>query len=225
MSFTRAYAFKFQRTRFIDPENPDFVLRIDATVSQSHKRSATITQYPVEDGADITDHVHLEPRQLSVSGIISGDPLELYDGITSTALSLIPSNVVRSIGQATASAAEYFTKKGTGRDSREKKAYQYLEELMERKLPFNFVTSLKLYQNMVITSLTVDKSIDSGNSLPFSCEMQEIRIVEGGKFVQGLQDTLNGATGETQDQGKKTATETETDNRSVAAAIYDTFFK
>jgi len=52
------------------------VFRFDATVSEKHSRSATPTAHPVEDGADLTDHVRIEPRRLVLLGVATAVPFE-----------------------------------------------------------------------------------------------------------------------------------------------------
>lgn len=53
----------------------DTSLRLDAALSQGHERSAEITQHPVEQGADVTDHVRGKPHGLSVQGFIARFPV------------------------------------------------------------------------------------------------------------------------------------------------------
>jgi hypothetical protein len=50
-------------------------LVIDAATSQHHERNAEITKHPVEQGADITDHIRPMPNGLNISGVISSIPL------------------------------------------------------------------------------------------------------------------------------------------------------
>lgn len=52
-----------------------FVLTLDASVSQTHGATASVTSHPVEDGADVSDHVRLEPVVLTIQGIVSATPL------------------------------------------------------------------------------------------------------------------------------------------------------
>jgi hypothetical protein len=50
------------------------VFRFDATISEQHGRSATPTAHPVETGADLVDHVRIEPRRLVLVGIRTAVP-------------------------------------------------------------------------------------------------------------------------------------------------------
>ena len=44
---------------------------IDVFISETHTRNAQITEYPVEDGVNISDHRHKNPLELEIEGLIS----------------------------------------------------------------------------------------------------------------------------------------------------------
>lgn len=56
------------------------LLTVDVTVEESHEMSAQVTDWPIEGGSLISDHVRLEPRSLTISGFISDTPL-FRDGV------------------------------------------------------------------------------------------------------------------------------------------------
>jgi hypothetical protein len=47
------------------------ILTLDASIMQTHTRTAAITEHPVEDGADITDHIRLEPIVVTINGVVT----------------------------------------------------------------------------------------------------------------------------------------------------------
>lgn len=51
-------------------------LTFDAQTSEDYDDSAQVTDFPLEDGASITDHRQRKPRTLSITGIISESPFE-----------------------------------------------------------------------------------------------------------------------------------------------------
>lgn len=51
---------------------------IDAMVRELHRRSSSVTRNPVEDGADIMDHIHNDPDGLNIEGLI-GAPISLIN--------------------------------------------------------------------------------------------------------------------------------------------------
>lgn len=48
---------------------------VDVTLSEQHQMQNRITQWPVEDGSTITDHIANEPRRVSMNGFIADSPL------------------------------------------------------------------------------------------------------------------------------------------------------
>ena len=48
----------------------------DATVREVFKAQSKITNYPVETGSNITDHVTQPPRELTLTGVITATPLD-----------------------------------------------------------------------------------------------------------------------------------------------------
>jgi len=50
-------------------------MEFDATMSEQVTDEAEVTSHPVEDGTDISDHVQLKPRQLSLTQLATNAPL------------------------------------------------------------------------------------------------------------------------------------------------------
>jgi hypothetical protein len=126
------------------------LITLDVTIEETHERRAEPTDFPIEGGSSISDHVRLQPNKLTVSGFITDTPLLLND------LGL------QGIGLGRARAAT---------------AFQLLESMFEARLPFTVVSQLRVYQNMVIESLSVPKTRES--ALRFRVTMQELKLVSG----------------------------------------------
>jgi len=52
----------------------------DATTREVFKAASKVTNYPVEGGSQITDHVTQPPRELSLTGVVSATPLDESEG-------------------------------------------------------------------------------------------------------------------------------------------------
>lgn len=50
-------------------------IAFDATLQQDHDRSTNVTLHPVEEGADVTDHLRSEPKSFKMSGMIVEFPV------------------------------------------------------------------------------------------------------------------------------------------------------
>lgn len=114
---------------------------LDAVLSEEHVYNSRVTNYPIEDGRIISDHIINEPDTLQITGIVSDTPLSI----------LAPFN--RSIN-----------------------AFNTLIEIHNRKERITVVTGIKVYTDMVITSLQVPRNLQSGQSLTFVIDMQKIFI-------------------------------------------------
>ena len=68
-------------------------LRVDAMMQETHNRSAETTDFEVEDGVTISDHVKLNPIALDLTCFISDAPANFF-GVR--ALTDISANVVNS---------------------------------------------------------------------------------------------------------------------------------
>lgn len=56
--------------------------------------------------------------------------------------------------------------------------YNQLTELREKKIAFTVVTGLKVYDNMIFTSLSVPRNSQNGKSLSFSASLRQIKKAE-----------------------------------------------
>jgi hypothetical protein len=51
------------------------LITLDGSVSQTHARTAQVTEHPVEDGSDVTDHVRIDPIRVTINGIVTSTVL------------------------------------------------------------------------------------------------------------------------------------------------------
>jgi len=132
-------------------------IELDCSVQETHERTATLTQSPVEDGSTISDHVILLPKRLTIEGIVSSTPLGAA-GLVGSALSAAAS----AAGNAASSAAAKAGKNSalakaaattgvasigglvaSGVFSRDPAdAFKALEELWKNRIPFTVVTAI-----------------------------------------------------------------------------------
>jgi hypothetical protein len=132
-------------------------LLIDASVSETHTIDADVTEYPVESGATISDHVQVKSPEVEMEGVITDAPLGyvLVGNIE---------NVVRSVSVL------------FGGSKRSIDGYNVLVNLQANRIPFDVYTTLRKYQNMVIKSLRVIRTSQTGASVHFSASLKQINI-------------------------------------------------
>jgi hypothetical protein len=123
-------------------------LVFDAVFEETHESDLEVTDNPVETGVKVSDHAYMNPLRLTISAGVSDTPLAFFSD------------------DAFAS--------DTGRS---KRAYELLTELQRTAEPFTVQTGLKLYENMVCTSIRTSQDKDSSNVLIFTAVLREVIIV------------------------------------------------
>lgn len=137
----------FRKGNYINTIQLDIIIREGATAT------ARVTENPVEFGANVNDHIIIEPMTFSVSGVVSN--------ISSTVAGVI--TTTQNIFSASSAKA--------------KEAWEALLELQASKIPFTLVQGLKEYENVVILSLSEQQDKDTSNGLFFTATLKEIIFV------------------------------------------------
>lgn len=162
------------------------IVPMDVSISESHERSATISQNPIEDGSNVADHINLAPESLTMEAMISDAPVSLFQSVLGTAISSasqlaagaltgIAGGIVEQVaGLGLGSIAGLLT--GTPRDPAD--GFRFMEELWRARQPFTVVTALKRYEKMVIATLTTPRSASNGKSFRFNVKFEQVRIVK-----------------------------------------------
>ena len=84
------------------------VIPIDAVTSETFEFSSDITSHPVETDTDISDHIVLKPRTLSLEGVVSETPLFLSQSLLAVgaaAAGQLGDKAIGSLGRVAGSAA------------------------------------------------------------------------------------------------------------------------
>ncbi|MCG7779273.1 phage baseplate protein [Lelliottia amnigena] len=120
----------------------------DAVPSIGIKRQAEVTSYPVENGAEVSDHVQIKNNTFKLSGIISETPLRLEK------------DLLYSAGV-----------NGT----RISQAIEYLDKMFDSRQPITLVTEHKVYENVILSGISYDYK--SEFAMQFDLEFEQIRLV------------------------------------------------
>jgi len=129
---------------------------LDARVGSVYRFSSEITQYPVESGATITDHVHLRPDEISLEGMVTDTPVNELP----TYLGLRGDRETRVAG------------------SRSQGAFDALFTVWRDRLPLTVVTEYMVFDDMFVESFEVPKAPDRGEAIWFSMTLRKIVTVE-----------------------------------------------
>jgi hypothetical protein len=133
------------------------IAELDASLSETHSMSAEVTNHPVEEGSEISDHIRKQPDSIQISGVVSNTPLVYLASIQA------PSPLMNDL---------------TPVSDRAELAYAELQRIMSQGETVEVVTSLRTYENMALTSLSITRDAASGNVLNASMDLREVIIVK-----------------------------------------------
>lgn len=147
-------------------------VQIDVVISEQHDAQNEISAYPVEKGADITDHVRRKPRTVSLECVISDTPILLeqvrrtreFQGVTFTSSAGTEATPNDALGYSN-------------------QAYAELLRMRDEAQVVEVVTSLETYEDMMISSLSTPVTAKTGDAIQFTCVLQHVEFV-------ALQSTL-----------------------------------
>ena len=124
----------------------------DAVPSIGIKRQAEVTSYPVENGADVSDHVQIKNNTFSMSGMITETPIRLMH------------DMLHSAGV-----------NGT----RISQAITYLDQIFDARQPIILITEHRVYENVILRGISYD--YQSEHAMQFDLEFEQIRLVSYGE--------------------------------------------
>lgn len=171
----------------------------DATIQESHASTATIPTHPVEQGADIADHVRVGLDQFTAEAFVTNTPIDVpdtqMDGVTGGVSGMDldvpapPLSLPIAIPGAGAIGAALGIKNPapqqranvlnfSGDFDRVTAVYTALQAIVEAAELCEIATGLRYYSNMVISQLTAPRNAESGGGVTFSFQATQIRIVE-----------------------------------------------
>lgn len=130
-------------------------LRVDTTIEEAYEDTLEVTQHPVEEGAAITDHSFKRPMQLVLRcGWSDSNSLAAINAFNSL------------FTGGTLTGGDYVSG-----------VYSKLLALQESRTPFEVSTGLRLYDDMVITSLFVRRDQRTRFALRVEATLQQVIIV------------------------------------------------
>ena len=197
--------FKSRNTvfTFIDPlTKAETAFAIDVTKSLSTSLKATVTEFPVEGQQNINDHFQPSPLEISIECLVSESPSQQVLTIGKTLIAGAIGTQFRGLSSTFASAAasaaisgaaalfgekggvatynKLLANRGPNDVDYPKKAMQGLIRVFEQGIPFTIRSyfDVKVYTNMVMTSLSFPQAALTGDSLQFTMSAKKITTVD-----------------------------------------------
>jgi hypothetical protein len=162
-------------------KNGNTIIEFEASLSESHSRKSTPTEFPIENGNVINDHVILKPFELNLNVIITDNPISGIAGLLTESATTLTSKLTPPIGSIALGAGLgglSAIKALLGADSPSVTAYKQLLRIQEHAEFFTVLTSLFRYPNMVISSLDVQREANNGRALVASIGLVQLTIVK-----------------------------------------------
>lgn len=136
----------------------------DAVFSVDTEHSLTVTQHPVQTGANISDHAFVNPIRMTMQVGVSD-------------------------AMAYRAGADYGGDGGT----KSVQAYRLLCKLQELRTPMQVVTRLNTYQNMLIESIDVSDDVSTLCALKATVNLVQVLVVNVGTEKVSARQWTTGA--------------------------------
>ncbi|MCK5609856.1 hypothetical protein KAR91_48740 [Candidatus Pacearchaeota archaeon] len=135
-------------------------LTLDVTISVNHQFNSKVTQYSIETGGNVSDHIVNDPVVLNMVGFITNSPIKIVEGV----LERVTSNRITI-------------------PNRVQSAFTLLTDMREVKETFTVVTGLKVYHLMFFKSLSFPRNNGTGDTLRFTAVLTRIIQATSRKVV------------------------------------------
>ena len=129
---------------------------VDAFVAEHYEFSNSVTDIPVEEGSNISDHIVENQDVVSVEAFIGNAAFE----------------VIEKDGNSISNL------EAPDRMARVQQAYLELKKMAKGEELFDVVLGLETFTDMAITSFVIDREAATGANLPFTMEFRKIKIVK-----------------------------------------------
>lgn len=121
----------------------------DAYFNINHESTLSITEHPIQTGANISDHAFMQPNQLSFEVGMS----DVMKDVSNSNYVSFSSDATRSIN-----------------------AYKILRQLQSDRVPINLYTKLWDYKNMLIETISAPDTNETAYALKASVILKEIFV-------------------------------------------------
>jgi hypothetical protein len=171
---------------------PDSSYYFDTVISEVHEKHAIVTEHPVEDGVNVSDHVRPMVDHVSLEVFVSNEPMgNVYNNTTirqSVTLDLpddsdapltINGLISRAVGNVLPTSVNALLDvPSPGGVDYVAQAYQLFDSLRTTATLVQLVLSRVTYQNMLLQNITMHRDQGVGTGAHVTLEYRQIRIVQ-----------------------------------------------
>lgn len=187
-------------------------ITIDACKDETHTLTNTVTDHPVEEGFNISDHVRPDPDMVTLSCFVSNTPLSTDQQTRAN----------QEGGNSSAQTNADGSVKIIQIPGRGKATFDKLKKLRDEGTLIEVVTTLKTYgvsadEGMVVQSLTVPRNTKNYDGLEFSVTLKQIRVVRNRQTRQT--QAKDKRVGPKNKKGNQVATAPEDEDTALSKAL------
>lgn len=188
-------------------------IELDVVEKEGLEESAEVSEYAVERGANIVDHVRRNAGTIALEGVVTNAPVVLpathMGGVTGS----VQTQTLDVGGRQLKASVLTFS----GTFDRVRAVDEALQALMGGTVVRYTSTLRGTIEDLVVTRYRVDREAMTGNALPFTIELQRIRYAETQRVAVSPAQRRGRAR---QNRGAQPAT-TAPDTRSASARAAD----
>ncbi len=162
-------------------------ITLDARMESEDILVNDVTEYPVETGATVSDHIWPKPRRFSIKGFITNAPVKFLG---------VGLNPVGGIANAVTNPVNYT-----------KKAYEELERICAARELVEIFTPQKTFKNMAIEKISIPSTPADGEALYFTAEVKQVVFVNSLAVAVYLKAPKAGSAKPKAEKGKTPTTE------------------
>lgn len=133
----------------------------DVCRSRSTRYQATVTDFPIESGSSISDHRRIQPNIFEMEGLVSATPI-----VTIPAAVQMGLKGDAEVGMSTIAPREL------------QAAHDALVDIHEKGKFVTIVDEYRTHENMVLESLDISKTKETGAVFEFKATFKKITVVK-----------------------------------------------
>lgn len=149
-------------------------LQLDATIRESHSYVNQISEFPVESGSEINDHIRLEPDEITMEGLVTNTPINIFQANNAEVITNIAGGVTIK------------NERKSNEDNAAQLAFEKLLEISGRKTSgenitpqiVTVVTGLRVYTDMAMLRFDSVRDRNTGVALGFTASLRKIVFVD-----------------------------------------------
>lgn len=156
-------------------------LILDCSITESHTGEVEVTDHPVEEGFNVSDHARPKPNTLTITGMISNTPIGLANpaGPTGATRKVVARDNGTDAGppgfQIVTTNQEDHVR---GTPGRAESALSVLRQIKDQGKVITVTTQIYVYTNMIMTNLAVPRDGKTGDVALFTASFKQIKIVK-----------------------------------------------